>query len=172
MRAVGARARDVRRPVRRGAHDSRAPREGERLTRVRILIANDGFGDAGGVQSYLDRVAGGLIARGHDVAILHRDAQPAPFAADATYALAQFSVAARGVGPALDEVALWRPDLCFSHNMDRLEVDRALAARWPVVKFMHGYLGTCIGGQKRYGFPSPLPCDRVFGLPCLALYGP
>jgi len=25
---------------------------------MRILIANDGFGDAGGVQSYLDRVAG------------------------------------------------------------------------------------------------------------------
>src|SRR6185503_2552758 len=41
-----------------------------------------------------------------------------------------------------------------------------------VVKFMHGYLGTCIGGQKRYGFPSPVPCDRVFGVPCLALYGP
>jgi len=139
---------------------------------MRILIANDGFGDAGGVQSYLDRVAGGLVARRHDVAILHRDARPAPFAADATYALPQFSVASRGVASALEAVAAWRPDLCFSHNMDRLDVDRALAAKWPVVKFMHGYLGTCIGGQKRHGFPSPAPCHRVFGAPCLALYGP
>ena len=138
---------------------------------MRILIANDGFGDAGGVQSYLDRVASGLIARGHDIAILHRDSSVAPFAADATYALTQFSVAA-GLGAALDAVAAWRPDVCFSHNMDRLEVDRALAGRWPVVKFMHGYLGTCIGGQKRHGFPAPAPCDRVFGTPCLALYGP
>jgi glycosyltransferase involved in cell wall biosynthesis len=139
---------------------------------VRILIANDGFGDAGGVQSYLDRVATGLVGRGHEVAILHRDAVLASFAADATYALTRFSVASHGVGPALDAVASWRPDLCFSHNMDRLEVDGALAERWPVVKFMHGYLGTCIGGQKRHGFPSPVPCDRVFGAPCLALYGP
>ena len=138
---------------------------------MRILIANDGFGDAGGVQSYLDRVASGLIARGHNIAILHRDSAVPPFAADATYALTQISVAA-GLGAALDEVAAWRPDVCFSHNMDRLEVDRALAVRWPLVKFMHGYLGTCIGGQKRYGFPAPAPCDRVFGTPCLALYGP
>ncbi|HYM23049.1 MAG TPA: glycosyltransferase family 4 protein [Vicinamibacterales bacterium] len=139
---------------------------------MRILIANDGFGDAGGVQSYLDRVAGGLVARGHAIAILHRDAKPAPFAADATYSLPQFSVATRGVDAALDDAGVWRPDVCFSHNMDRLEVDRAMAARWPLVKFMHGYLGTCIGGQKRYGFPAPVPCDRVFGRPCLALYGP
>ena len=139
---------------------------------MRILIANDGFGDAGGVQSYIDRVASGLISRGHDVAILHRDASLAPFAADATYGLTQFSVASNGIGPTLDAVAAWRPDVCFSHNMDRLEVDRALARRWPIVKFMHGYLGTCIGGQKRHGFPSPVPCDRVFGAACLALYGP
>jgi glycosyltransferase involved in cell wall biosynthesis len=139
---------------------------------MRILIANDGFGDAGGVQSYLDRVAPGLVARGHDIAMLHRDAQLAPFAADATYALPQFSVALKGVAPTIDAVADWRPDVCFSHNMDRLEVDRALLTRWPVVKFMHGYLGTCIGGQKQHGFPSPVPCDRVFGVPCLALYGP
>ena len=40
---------------------------------------------------------------------------------------------------------------------------RALVARWPVVKFMHGYAGTCIGGQKRHGFPTARPCDRRFG---------
>jgi len=139
---------------------------------VRILLANDGFGDAGGVQSYLDHIAAGLVARGHAVAVLHRDAAAAPFAADATYALPQFSVASNGLTGAVDDVAAWRPDVCFSHNMDRLEVDRALAERWPVFKFMHGYLGTCIGGQKRHGFPKPVPCDRVFGAPCLALYGP
>jgi glycosyltransferase involved in cell wall biosynthesis len=55
--------------------------------------------------------------------------------------------------------------------MDRLAIDRHLAHRWPVVKFMHGYLGTCIGGQKRFGFPVAQPCDRAFGAPCLALYG-
>ena len=139
---------------------------------MRILIANDGFGDAGGVQSYLDAVADGLLSRGHQLAMLHRDATPAPFAAQATRGLPQFSVAIDGIEPTLDRIAGWAPDLCFSHNMNVLDVDRALMARWPVVKFMHGYFGTCIGGQKRFGFPVVQPCDRRFGTACLALYGP
>jgi glycosyltransferase involved in cell wall biosynthesis len=139
---------------------------------MRILLANDGFGDAGGVQTYLDAIAGGLLSRGHELAILHRDATPAPFAAGATRTLPQFSVAGGAIEETLARIAVWAPNRCFSHNMNILDVDRALMARWPVVKFMHGYLGTCIGGQKRYAFPVNRPCDRRFGLPCLALYGP
>src|SRR5438132_13238328 len=56
--------------------------------------------------------------------------------------------------------------------MDVLDLEREIIARWPVVKFMHGYLGTCIGGEKRFGFPVAQPCDRSFGGACLALYGP
>jgi glycosyltransferase involved in cell wall biosynthesis len=139
---------------------------------MRILLANDGFGDAGGVQNYLDAVAAGLASRGHALAIVHRDATPAPFAASATRGLPQFSIAGEGIELTLDRVASWAPDLCFSHNMNVLDLDRALVARWPVVKFMHGYFGTCIGGQKRHGFPTAQPCDRRFGVGCLALYGP
>jgi glycosyltransferase involved in cell wall biosynthesis len=139
---------------------------------MRILLANDGFGDAGGVQTYLDAIAGGLASRGHSLAILHRDVTPAPFAAAATLRLPQYSVALDGIEATLGRVANWAPDLCFSHNMNLLDVDRGLVARWPVVKFMHGYFGTCIGGQKRYGFPIAQPCQRRFGAACLALYGP
>jgi glycosyltransferase involved in cell wall biosynthesis len=138
---------------------------------MRVLLANDGFGDAGGVQSYLDRIVAGLAARGHAVAILHRDAKPAPFAAAATYGFEQFSVAG-DVDAAFEQVRRWAPDMCFSHNMDRLDVEHRLVNDYPVVKFMHGYLGTCIGGQKRFGFPVLQPCDRAFGAACLALYGP
>jgi glycosyltransferase involved in cell wall biosynthesis len=139
---------------------------------MRILLANDGFGDAGGVQNYLDAIAAGLVSRGHSLAILHRDATPAPYAAAPTRVLPQFSVAVDGIEATLDRVAQWAPSLCFSHNMNVLDVDRALAARWPVVKFMHGYFGTCIGGQKRHGLPVAEPCGRRFGVACLALYGP
>src|SRR3954470_15565778 len=139
---------------------------------MRILLANDGFGDAGGVQNYLDAVAAGLQARGHELALLHRDAAPAPFAGRATSELRAFSTALEGIGPTIDRVERWAPDICFSHNMNVLEIDRALIARWPVVKFMHGYFGTCIGGQKRFAFPVVQPCDRRFGVACLALYGP
>jgi glycosyltransferase involved in cell wall biosynthesis len=139
---------------------------------MRILLANDGFGDAGGVQNYLDAVSAGLASRGHELAIVHRDGTPAPFAAAATRSLQQFGVAAEGIESTMGRIARWAPDLCFSHNMDILDIDRALVARWPVVKFMHGYLGTCIGGQKRHGFPVARPCDRRFGVACLALYAP
>ena len=42
----------------------------------------------------------------------------------------------------------------------------------PVVKFMHGYFGTCIGGLKMHAFPTPVSCDRTFGVACAALYLP
>jgi glycosyltransferase involved in cell wall biosynthesis len=139
---------------------------------VRILIVNDGFGDAGGVQNYLDAVAGGLLRRRHDLAILHRDRIPAPFAAAPTQSLPQFTIALDGLEPTIDRLRAWRPDVCFAHNMNILAVDRRLLDLWPVVKFMHGYSGTCISGQKRFGFPIARPCDRRFGPACLALYGP
>jgi len=37
---------------------------------------------------------------------------------------------------------------------------------------MHGYFGTCIGGQKTHLFPIPVACRRRFGPACLALYVP
>lgn len=139
---------------------------------MRILLANDGLGDAGGVQNYLDAIARGLTARGHELAILHRDLEAAPYADEPTRSLPQFSTRIDGLPATLDRVARWAPDVCFSHNMDILDVDRALVGRWPVVKFMHGYQGTCIGGEKRFAFPAPAPCRRRFGLSCVALYGP
>jgi len=64
------------------------------------------------------------------------------------------------------------PDVCFSHNMGPLEIDRRLVGLWPVVKMMHGYFGTCISGLKSHAFPARCACDRTLGPACLALYGP
>ena len=72
---------------------------------MRILLANDGFGDAGGVQNYLDAVAGGLAARGHALALLHRDATPAPFAGRATQRAAAVQHRGGRHRAALDRVA-------------------------------------------------------------------
>jgi glycosyltransferase involved in cell wall biosynthesis len=141
------------------------------VTVVRILFANDGIGDAGGVQSYLAAVIPALAARGHSVALLHRDplrgsGSPAPGRAP------HFCTAERGVEGALAAAAAWGPDVAFSHNMGPLEVERGLLDAGPVVKMMHGYFGTCIGGQKAHLFPRAEPCGRRFGPGCLALYLP
>ncbi len=140
---------------------------------MRILIANDGFGDAGGVQQYLDACVGALVARRHAVAIVHRDPVGRPARVSPTIAaLPQFSVAAAGLDGAIAAATGWAPDVCFSHNMNVLDVDRRMATIAPVVKFMHGYFGTCVSGLKRRAFPIARPCDRVFGPACAALFLP
>ena len=76
------------------------------------------------------------------------------------------------MGAALDELRQWGPDAAFSHNMGPLDVDRQLLARWPVVKMLHGYFGTCVSGLKMHAFPAAQVCGRTFGPACLALYVP
>jgi glycosyltransferase involved in cell wall biosynthesis len=142
---------------------------------MRILIANDGFGDAGGVQTYLDAVVPAFVARGHHIALLHVSSDhfaESPDGRSAVAAPMRISVAERGVAGALADVGAWAPDVCFSHNMRDLDVERRLVEVAPVVKFMHGYFGTCVGGQKMRRFPQVAPCDRRLGPACLALYLP
>ncbi|HET7231339.1 MAG TPA: glycosyltransferase family 4 protein [Longimicrobium sp.] len=139
---------------------------------MRILFANDGIGDAGGVQTYLAAVMPALAARGHEVALLHLDPLRGGEGTPAPAGAPHFCMGERGVEGALGEARAWGPDVVFSHNMRPLEVERALLDDGPVVKFMHGYFGTCIGGQKTHLFPRAEPCGRRFGRACLALYVP
>jgi glycosyltransferase involved in cell wall biosynthesis len=114
----------------------------------------------------------GLVARSHDLAFLHLDPTPVHTTAVVKPRLALFSIGCSGVDQTIKALQEWNPDICFSHNMRALGVDRRLALLAPVVKFMHGYFGTCIGGQKMFGQPTVQPCGRTFGAPCLALYLP
>lgn len=137
---------------------------------MRILFANDGVGDAGGVQSYLAAVVPALVARGHAVALLHLDPvradRPSPAPADAPH----FGMAGR-MDEAIAEAVAWAPDVAFVHNMRPLEVDGDLIdAGLPVVKMMHGYFGTCVSGLKSHAWPRPVPCARPLGAGCLAVY--
>jgi len=140
---------------------------------MRILIANDGFGDGGGVQVYLNAVTAALAARGHELALAHCRADgPIENVSSVSRDLPRFRLAGAGAAAAFDAARRWAPDVCYSHNMDDVEVDRALGRMAPVVKFMHGYFGTCIGGLKSHRFPRATACDRVYGPACAALYLP
>lgn len=133
---------------------------------MRILLANDGIDDAGGVNTYLRSLCRALEARGHPVAWLHCGTTGRAPVADC------WGVGALGFGPAMAYASAWRPDVCFSHNMQPLDVERALIAMAPVVKMMHGYFGTCVSGLKSFAWPSRRPCSRTVGAACLALYLP
>jgi glycosyltransferase involved in cell wall biosynthesis len=81
-------------------------------------------------------------------------------------------VADEGIDRAFGAAREWCPDVCFSHNMRRLDVDARLAAAWPTFKMMHGYFGACLSGHKAFAFPALEPCTRRCGAGCLAYYLP
>lgn len=140
---------------------------------MRILIAHEAPAGGGGVETYLEALMPALAVRGHQLAFLHHNsrAQQGPTRLDDPE-FESASVADDGLDAAIAHMREWRPDVCFSHNMGPLEVEERLASTWPTVKMMHGYFGTCIGGQKAHTFPGVVPCSRQFGAPCLALYLP
>jgi glycosyltransferase involved in cell wall biosynthesis len=139
---------------------------------MRILVANDGGSDVGGVQTYLDTVIAALEARGHPIAFAYCNDRGSDGAGGVSRRLHRFHLAGARRREALDALREWAPDVCYSHNMADLGVDRDLQGIAPVVKFMHGYTGTCVSGQKMHAFPRPVVCDRIFGPACAALYLP
>jgi glycosyltransferase involved in cell wall biosynthesis len=139
---------------------------------VRLLISNDGFQEPGGVQTYLEAIVPGLASRGHDIAMLYLDHVPPAPSPGISGVRPHFSVARDGLDATLAAVAGWQPQMCYSNNMRDLGVDRRLLAIAPVVKFMHGYYGTCVSGLKMFGLPVAMPCQRKFGPACVALYLP
>jgi glycosyltransferase involved in cell wall biosynthesis len=137
---------------------------------VRILFANDGVGDAGGVQNYLASVMPALAARGHAVALLHLDpvrpGEPSPAPAGTPH----FGMAERGMDGGIAGALGWAPDVAFVHNMRPLAVDEALMGAVPTVKMMHGYFGTCISGLKSHQWPAVVPCGKPLGPGCFPVY--
>src|SRR5688572_30430308 len=116
---------------------------------MRILFANDGIGDAGGVQSYLDAVIPELIERGHELGFLHydhikHDPVQSRRAPELRKAISYFGILDLGEERALAGVKSWKADLCFSHNMNRLDIERRLLNQMAVIKMMHGYFGSCV----------------------------
>lgn len=141
---------------------------------MRILIANEALRGGGGVETYLATLVPALQAAGHAVGVLHDNPEKEPgpecIAPGGIWRLGVQD--AGGVDAAMRAVDQFAPDVCFSHNMRSLDIDRRLAAGWPLVKMMHGHFGTCVSGQKAFAFPSRVACTRTFGPGCLAHYLP
>ena len=139
---------------------------------MRVLIVNDGLSDVGGVQAYLDTVIPEIEGRGHAVAMAYCSDSGSDEVAGVSRRLPRFRFTHDQSTDTLAGIRRWAPDVCFAHNMSDLGVEAALGAVAPIVKFMHGYFGTCISGQKMHGFPGSAVCDRTFGLSCAALFLP
>jgi glycosyltransferase involved in cell wall biosynthesis len=138
---------------------------------MKIVVAQDALHAEGGVESYLAAIIPALRRRGHSIALLfvrRGGAAPLVGAVDGP----SVGIDAQHIDWAIAELRAWGPDVCFSNNMAPLDVERRALAEWPVVKFMHGYFGTCVSALKTHEFPSGVACHRTLGPACLALYGP
>ena len=117
---------------------------------MRILIANEARQGGGGVETYLASLVPHLEARGHNVALLYanpsRETGPTSIVTNETW-----SVADEGIDRALDAARAWRPDVCFSHNMRRLDVDARVAAGGRRSDDA-GYFGACRAATRRSPF--------------------
>jgi glycosyltransferase involved in cell wall biosynthesis len=138
---------------------------------MKIVVAQDALHAEGGVESYLAAIIPALRARGHSIALLfvrRGGGVPLVGAIDGPFV----GVDSHDIDPAFAELRAWGPEVCFSNNMAPLDVERRALAEWPVVKFMHGYFGTCVSALKTHEFPTGVACHRTLGPACLALYGP
>jgi glycosyltransferase involved in cell wall biosynthesis len=137
---------------------------------MKIVVAQDALHAEGGVETYLASVIPALRARGHSVSLLFVRRRGAPLIGEVDGP--QVAVEPPDIEAAFAELRAWGPDVCFSNNMAPLDVERRALDEWPVVKFMHGYFGTCVSALKTHAFPFRTACSRTLGPACLALYVP
>jgi len=137
---------------------------------LRILVANDGIDDRGGVKTYLLSLFRGLLERRHEVAFLSYNRQTPNDLPPEFKAIPRFGALDEGASKALGRARAWAPHVCYSNNMSVLELESHLLDHFRVVKFMHGYFGTCISNLKMHRFPIPSPCSRKLSPACLGFY--
>ena len=140
---------------------------------LRVLIANWSTRLAGGAESYIASIVPGLTQYGCELAMLAErdeplDRDPIPLVDDCPV----WDISTAGLEVAMAQARRWSPDVVFLHGMHDPAIEAAALGTAPAVFLAHNYYGTCISGTKAFKSPTVVPCDRMFGAPCLALYLP
>lgn len=140
---------------------------------MRVAVANWSRRALGGAEEYIGTVLPELVRAGCEVAFwseldqpFDRERIPLPGG------VPEWGVAELGRERAMEALRAWRPDVVYAHITTGPETEAALQEVAPAVLFAHGYLGTCISGQKTHKTPVPTPCGRPLGPGCLAHYFP
>ncbi len=139
----------------------------------RVAFVNWTRRQAGGVETYVDFLLTAVAETGCQVALwteqdhpVERDCVAVP--AGATEWCAALDEPERS----LEALRRWSPSVLLVHGVADPVMEARLLTIAPAVFVAHTYTGTCISSRKTLTFPRPLPCDRVFGPACLALFYP
>jgi glycosyltransferase involved in cell wall biosynthesis len=142
---------------------------------VRLLIATCRRSIVGGVEKYLQTVIPALSRRGHDISILYEHAsEPGEETVDlpgSTLPLWYWDHG-RDSQTLRSRVRQWNPDVVYAHGYVSNELESLVLDTAPAVQYGHVYQGTCISGRKCHAAGHIQPCERRFGVACLALYYP
>ena len=120
----------------------------------------------------LKRVTRELVRRGHAIDVLTEEAAQGD--EDSWTIRANLGRAQQfGTRPELSaRLKSTRPDVVFSHQVRRLDLEQTLLESGPVILFVHTFQGMCVSGRKMHAWPVPRPCSRPLGVGCLGLYLP
>lgn len=140
---------------------------------MRLAIASWSARRVGGVEDYIAALLPALAERGIELLFWHESDGPEDRASiPLPPGVPVISVQGVGVDAALQQLRAWSPDLIYSQGIRDPGAEARLLDIAPAMLFLHTYTGTCISGTKMFAFPEPTPCDRTFGLMCLANYFP
>ncbi len=140
---------------------------------MRIAISFRSGRLAGGIETYLDRLAPALCDAGHQIAFLFEHDEPAAYPAiGESRNVQRIYVNAIGRHRAIAKLHEWRPDVVLNHGIESLALEEDLLAGFPAIYYAHGYRGACISGQKAFAAPISRPCHSPFGAMCLVHYFP
>jgi glycosyltransferase involved in cell wall biosynthesis len=139
---------------------------------MRLVIAAPTLHRAGGIESYLELLIGGLDRLAHQLFLVcERSARASEPAIQVPDTVAKLTIGA-SLEEAFDRIKAWNPDLVFAHGPLNAEFEARLLELGPAAYFVHNYYGTCISGMKTHRWPRVAACSRTFGPACLGAYLP
>lgn len=137
---------------------------------MRLLLASGELSLAGGVESYLRRLAAGLAGRGHELMIVGGGGPGPGWPPQAELRVVagcgRFGAPRRAAGEVLRLAEGFAPEVVHLHEIENHPLALALAERWPVVRHAHVDF-SCAAGGARFLRRTRRPCFRSAGLACL-----
>ena len=139
---------------------------------MRLLVRTHARGWRGGLETFLGAILPALAREGFELGLAYaEEARAGEATVDRDVpGIPLWHTQERRA--ALEGIAAWRPDVVMENDGIDWELGRTLATAYPAVSFVHVHTGTCISGSKMRALPTPVPCQRVLGAACLALYLP